>query len=145
MIIRNSFIGMITLASLLPAQSDRGRISGTAYDPSGAVVPRASLQIVNPQTDAIRRTATDDKGFYLVEGLPPASYSVVISSPGLAELTVADVRLGAGEGRLLDLHLQPASVKEAVSVVAESDSQVQTHTASIAATVGEEPVQNLPI
>src|SRR5262245_16225288 len=145
MIIRNSFIGMITLASLLPAQSDRGRISGTAYDPSGAVVPKASVQVVNPQTDAIRRTVTDDKGFYLVDSLLPASYNVVISSAGLAELTVADVRLGAGEGRLLDLHLQPASVKESVSVVAESDSQVQTHTASIAATVGEEPVQNLPI
>lgn len=107
--------------------------------------PGASVRIVNPQTDAIRRTATDDKGFYLVDGLMPASYNVVVSSPGLAELTVADVRLGVGEGRLLDLHLQPASVKESVSVVAESDSQVQIHTASIAATIGEEPLQNLPI
>jgi len=59
--------------------------------------------------------------------------------------TVSDVKLGVGELRSLDLHFQPAGLNESVTVSAESESQVQTQTASIAGTVGEEPVNNLPI
>src|SRR5215471_19369726 len=130
---------------LLQAQSDRGSISGAAYDPSGAIVGGAIVRVLNPQTEAVRQTLTDEKGFYLVDSLLPASYNVVGALPGFGELTVADVKLGVGELRSLDLHLQPASLKESVTVSAEAESQVQTQTASIAGTVGTESVNNLPI
>ena len=65
--------------------------------------------------------------------------------PGFGDLTVSDVKLGVGELRSLDLHFQPAGLKESVTVSAESESQLQTQTASIAGTVGEEAVNNLPI
>src|SRR5215468_5020310 len=131
--------------SLLQAQSDRGRISGTAYDPSGAIVGGATVRVLNPQTDAVRETVTDEKGFYLVDSLLPATYNVIVSLAGFGELTVSNVTLGVGELRSLDLHLQPASLKESVTVSAESESQLQTQTASIAGTIGAEPVNNLPI
>src|SRR5262245_14507346 len=99
-------------ACLLQAQSDRGRISGTAYDPSGAVVGGVTVRVLNPQTEAVRETVTDEKGFYRVDSLLPASYNVEVSSSGYGELTVSDVRLGVGELRSLDLHLQPAGLKE---------------------------------
>jgi hypothetical protein len=130
---------------LLEAQSDRGRINGVAYDSSGAIVGGVIVRVLNPQTEAVRETVSDERGFYLVDSLLPASYNVVVSAPGFGDLTVSDVKLGVGELRSLDLHLQPAGLKESVTVSAESESQVQTHTASIAGTVGEEPVNNLPI
>jgi hypothetical protein len=130
---------------VLQAQSDRGRISGAAYDPSGAVVAGAAVRVLNPQTEAVRETVTDEKGFYLVDGLLAASYNVVVSSPGFGELTVSNVKLGVGELRSLDLHLQPAGLQESVTVSAETESEVQTQTASIAGTVGAESVENLPI
>src|SRR5262245_16696548 len=130
---------------LVQAQSDRGKISGMAYDSSDAIVGGVTVRVLNPQTQAVRQTVTDEKGFYLVDGLLPASYNVLVSAPGFSELTVSDVKLGVGELRSLDLHLQPAGLKESVTVSAESESQVQTHTASIAGTVGEEPVNSLPI
>src|SRR6266581_9544064 len=77
-------------ACLLQAQSDRGRISGVAYDPSGAIVGGVALRVLNPQTEAVRQTVTDEKGFYLVDGLLPASYNVVASVPGFGEVTVSD-------------------------------------------------------
>jgi Carboxypeptidase regulatory-like domain len=130
---------------LLEAQSDRGRISGAAYDSSGAIVGGVTVRVLNPLTEAVRQTVTDEKGFYLVDSLLPASYNVAVSAPGFGDLTISDVKLGVGELRSLDLHLQPESLKESVTVSAESESPVQTHTASIAGTVGEEPVNNLPI
>jgi hypothetical protein len=132
-------------APCVQAQSDRGSISGVAYDPSGAVVGGAAVRVLNPLTDAVRQTVTDEKGFYLVDSLLPASYNVVVSLTGFGELTVSNVKLGVGEQRSLDLHLQPASLKESVTVEAETESEVQTQTASVAATVGAESVSNLPI
>src|SRR5499427_4700201 len=140
-----AFTCFLHAACLLQAQSDRGRISGVAYDPSGAIVGGVAVRVLNPQTEAVRETVTDEKGFYLVDSLLPASYNVVVSAPGFAELTVSDVRLGVGELRSLDLHLQPAGLKESVTVSAEFESQLQTQTASIAGTVGEVAVNNLPI
>src|SRR5262249_61805641 len=110
----------------LGAQSDRGRISGVAYDSSGAIVGRVTVRVLNPQTEAVRETVTDEKGFYLVDSLLPASYNVVVSAPGFGELTVSDVKLGVGELRSLDLHLQPAGLKESVTVSAEAEAEVQT-------------------
>src|SRR5215475_6731564 len=130
---------------LLRAQSDRGRISGTAYDPSGAIVGGATVRVINPQTEAVRQTVTDERGFYLVDSLLPASYNVVGSLSGFGELTISNVKLGVGELRSLDLHLQPADLKQSVTVEAESESQLQTQTASIAGTITAEPVNNLPI
>src|SRR5262249_44427861 len=115
------------------------------YDPASAVVGGVSLRVLNPQTEAVRETVTDEKGFYLFDGLLPASYKVVGALSGFGELTVSDVKLGVGELRSLDLHLQPASLQESVTVSAEAESQLQTQTASIAGTIGAEPVQNLPI
>src|SRR5262245_4472112 len=130
---------------LLQAQSDRGRISGVAYDPSRAIVGGVTVRVLNPQTEAVRETVTDEKGFYHVDSLLPASYNVVVSLSGFSELTVSDVKLGVGELRSLDLHLQPAGLTESVTVSAESESQLQTQRASIAGTVGAESVNNLPI
>src|SRR5262245_13060954 len=136
---------LLQAPSLLQAQSDRGRISGSAYDPSGAVVGGVIVRVLNPQTEAVRQTVADDKGFYLVDSLLPASYSVELSAPGYTDLPVSDVKLGVGEQRSLDLRLQLPGLKELVTVSAEAESAVQTNTASIAATVGEEAVNNLPI
>jgi Carboxypeptidase regulatory-like domain/TonB dependent receptor len=130
---------------LLEAQSDRGRISGVAYDSSGAIVGGVIVHVLNPLNEAVRQTVTDERGFYLVDSLLPASYNVAVSAPGFGDLTVSDVKLGVGEQRSLDLRLQPAGLKESVTVSAEFESQVQTHTASVAGTIGEEPVNNLPI
>jgi hypothetical protein len=118
----------------LQAQSDRGKIRGTAYDPSGAILGGATVRVLNPQTEALRQTVTDEKGFYLVESLLPASYNVVATARGFGDFTVSDVKLGVGELRSLDLYLQPAGLKESVTVSAESESEVQTNTASIVAT-----------
>src|SRR6185295_13372892 len=79
---------------LLQAQSDRGRISGVAYDPSGAIVGGAAVRVVNPQTEAVRQTVTDERGFYLVDGLLLASYNLAASLPGFGDLSVSDVKLG---------------------------------------------------
>ncbi len=136
---------LIGIAAVLQAQSDRGRLTGIVYDPSGAVVAHATVAADNSQTSAKREAVTDAMGHYLIDGLLPASDRVTISVAGFADLAVANVVLGAGEERTIDLHLKPAAVQNAITVDGGDATQAQTETASIASTVGSREVDNLPI
>ena len=78
---------LICWALLLPhnavAQEFRGTISGLVTDPSGAVVPGASVQVLETHTGTISKTVSDHKGQYVVPFLTPGNYSITAIVPGL--------------------------------------------------------------
>jgi hypothetical protein len=125
------------------AQSDRGRLIGTIYDASGAVVPNASVSVVNQSTGAARRVSSDEKGNYRFEDLLPAAYQVAAASDGFAQATVSVV-LAAGQERTIHLRLQPEGVAESVAVTAEAPL-VDTSSAHLGASVSNREVNNLPL
>ena len=86
---------------------ETGQISGTVTDPSGAVVPNVTVTVRNLGTNAVRAVTTGSSGAFVVTGLQPATYEVVIKSAGFqthtarVEVTVAskvamDTRLTLG-------------------------------------------------
>src|SRR5215469_15565513 len=93
------------LATAAFAQSDRGRISGRVFDPSGAVVPRAAIVVENPGKDLKRESVTDIDGTYLVDGLLSATYKITVSASGFAVSVISDVPLAVGQERVIDVHL----------------------------------------
>src|SRR5579859_1392475 len=65
------------------AQStSEGAIGGTVFDPSGAVVPGATVTVHNNGTNAEHGTKTDASGYYRIGGLPPAVYTVTVTAAG---------------------------------------------------------------
>ena len=56
------------------AQGDRGTITGTVTDPTGAVVPNANIQITNSDTSAVYKVATTNTGNYTLANLPVGHY-----------------------------------------------------------------------
>ncbi|HKE27073.1 MAG TPA: carboxypeptidase regulatory-like domain-containing protein [Bryobacteraceae bacterium] len=133
------------LATAAFAQSDRGRISGRVFDPSGAVVPRAAIVVENPGKDLKRESVTDIDGTYLVDGLLSATYKITVSASGFAVSVISDVPLAVGQERVIDVHLQPASVKESVTVASGALAAIDTSSASIGAVVSSREVTDLPI
>src|SRR5262249_10474453 len=125
------------------AQSDRGRLIGTIYDASGAVVPNASVSVVNQSTGAERNVSSDEKGNYRFEDLLPAAYLMAGTSHGVGQATMSVV-LGAGQERTVHFRLRPEGVAESVSVTAESPL-VDTSSAHLGASVSNREVNNLPL
>jgi hypothetical protein len=82
---KNSFV-MAVIAGLLFAttlgQSADGRISGTATDPTGAIIPGVEIEIVNEETGVWRKVITDDSGRYVVPLLHPGRYRLTATLPG---------------------------------------------------------------
>ena len=72
-------------AGMAAAQNNatKGGISGEVTDPSGAVIPGATVVIAGPQGTIT--TKSNASGFYSATGLTPGTYKVTISAPGFSK------------------------------------------------------------
>ena len=70
--------------STLPAQSNSGSIVGVVTDPSGAVIPGASVTIRNPVSAYSRTTPTDATGHFRFPNLPFNPYHLTVTREGFA-------------------------------------------------------------
>src|SRR5437899_11414912 len=61
---------IVVLAASALAQSDRGTITGTVADSSGAVVPGAKVVLINSGTSVRQETTTTETGNYAVAAMP---------------------------------------------------------------------------
>src|SRR5262245_5124575 len=71
------------------AQSaENGALKGTVTDPSGAVVPNATIALRNHGTEETRTAITDPQGLYRFSRLPPGECALTVEAPGFAPLVV---------------------------------------------------------
>src|SRR5690349_7012898 len=84
-----SVLGLLTTFAL--AQGGTGELSGLVSDPSGAVVPSATVTLTNPATGEKRSTVTNQSGIYHFSALAPGGYSLEASPKGFKSLKVANV------------------------------------------------------
>jgi hypothetical protein len=126
-----------------PAQVSTGQITGTVTDPSGAVIPDATVTIKNLGTNAIRIEKTNSNGTYTVTGLEPATYSVIVTTSSFTPYT-ASVEVTVGGHVTLDAKLSVSSSTTEVEVVAEGGAQVNTQTQELSQVVSEQQVSQLP-
>src|SRR5947209_18586725 len=91
------FAGVALLLVLLSTQvafgQVFGRISGTAKDPTGSVVPSVSVAATCTETGIKSVTLTDVQGFYAFPSLPVGHYEVRASAPGFKDFGVTGLTL----------------------------------------------------
>jgi Carboxypeptidase regulatory-like domain/TonB dependent receptor len=121
-----------------------GAIRGTVTDTSGAVLPNATVNVVDPLTGLRRTLATDSKGQFQVTGLAPASYDVSAQLPGFATAIRKGVTVGVGEGIISDFQLRPSQVATVIEVSGEPPV-VETQRGSQADTITQTYISDLPI
>src|SRR5580704_15383870 len=71
-------------------------ILGTVTDSAGAVVPNAKVTIVNTATGDVRTSQTTGSGDFVINLLPPGTYTVSIEAPAFKK-SVTNVTLVAGD------------------------------------------------
>lgn len=119
-----------------------GSIGGTVNDQTGAVVMGATVTVSNA-AGVSQTAATDDKGSYLIKGLPAGSYTITVTAPGFKKFEADNVALGLGQQLPLDAGLEPGGEKTEVNVEGQRVASVETETAQVAGTVTEKEVLTL--
>jgi hypothetical protein len=119
-------------------------LSGTITDPSGAVVPGAAVTLRNTATNIARTVQTDGEGRYRFSTISPGVYELNVEATGFKKLTTTDVELTVGQAAELDLSLEVGGTMGEVTVVAGAEL-IETARTSVASTVDERRIDNLPI
>jgi hypothetical protein len=107
---------LVVTGSLL-AQSQPGRLHGQVTDPSGAVIPNATISLKNSSGLTVP-AKSDGSGGYDIKNLAPGTYTVTVSAKGFTK-SALQVAIVAGQDKTLDLPLEIATKEEEVVVESE--------------------------
>src|SRR6516225_8103784 len=143
-ILRFSLLGAMAI-SLVYAQSDTGRLTGTITDSTGAVVPKVVATIKNEKTGQTRKVTSNDEGVYLVTQLGPSTYTITTEASGMAPAEYSGITLQVGQERTLNITVQPAAVNTEVQVSGGDLAVIDTSSAAIGGNVSSREVAELPI
>jgi hypothetical protein len=121
-----------------------GTIRGSVTDPSGALVPGASVTAAQSDTHVTRTVTTNESGDYEFPALPVGRYTVSVQATGfkLARHTEIDVRLG--HVTAVDVKLELGPVAQVVSAEA-SAPLIEIVSTQIGAVVNDKAVVELPL
>jgi hypothetical protein len=119
----SSLMLLILLVAALhaPGQTgNAGAVRGTVTDPSGAVIPNATVRLTNASSGLDRTASTDNLGQFEFSNIPFNPYRIGVSANGFAPLSRSfEIRSVVGIG--LKLVLQIATADSTVTVEASGD------------------------
>ena len=136
-------LGLVSPPVWAQTQITTGVIQGTVSDATGAVLPGASVEIRNLDTNLTVTRSTDNSGRFVALQLPPGRYTVTFALTGFKTVMQEEFPLTVGQTVNLLPRLDVSSVAETVTV--SGVSTVDTAQTSVAHTLDERTVANTPI
>ena len=126
------------------AQRDLGTVTGTVTDPTGAVVPGATVTITEDATGLSYKVETGASGDYTRPALKPGIYTVAAQAVGFRRIAQNNVVITAGERTGVPLVLEVGDLTESVVVSAEAPL-LQTESTTLGAHLNSASVAELPL
>lgn len=119
------------------------QVSGVITDTSGAVVPKAAVEIEQTATSIHRTAETDSNGYYVFLQLAPGTYKVTVKAEGF-RTAVTNVVLLVNNPATLPIRLEVGAITESVSVVGEAVT-LNTVDASLGNAIANKPIVQVPL
>ncbi len=137
-------ISVLSIGLSLFAQSDRGSITGTIGDPSGAAVPNAAVKATQTTTNFSRQVVSTETGKYVVSELPAGIYTLTVSKEGFKTYEQAGITVRVGEVASVNVTLDLGAVTQTVEVRADA-TMLKVENAELSTSVGNEQMESLPL
>src|SRR5258706_6995915 len=133
------FAGRVSLG-----QSDRGTITGTVTDPSGAVIPDATVTVINANTNAKSVVLSTSSGSYAVPQLPTGTYKISVEKQGFKTAVRENLPLLLGQTVREDIGLEVGESSQTVEVEA-SAPLLKPETSEFSTAISHKEIINLPL
>lgn len=137
-------VAAMSIAAAMFGQGYFGSIGGELTDPSGAVVPGASVILTDQAKGFTFNTTADDSGRYLFTPIPPGTYSVSVEKQGFAKSVRTNIVLNVNQHVSANFQLKLATVTQAVQVT-EHAQMISTEDAVTGNTVNSRFISDLPL
>ena len=119
-------------------------LRGTVADPSGAVVPTATVTVTQVGTGLSRSVVTNTQGDYLIPSLRPANYILSVEAKGFQQYTQTGITLAADQSATVNVRMEVGQATERVTIVAAA-TQVDTTTGTQKQVITQTQIVELPL
>src|SRR5262245_52774399 len=126
------------------AQTSTSTISGTVYDPSGAVVGGADVTLTNDSTGVKLTQVTNEVGLYSFPAIAAGTYTVSVEIPGFKTSKRTGITLNVGTPAVQNFTLEVGGATETVSVEA-AQMAVNTTSATLGNIIEHITITSLPL
>jgi hypothetical protein len=125
-------------------QGSTATLRGNIQDPSGGVLPGATVTATNTGTKAVQSTVSDDRGQYLFAGLFPGTYDLRVELSGFKAYERKNIALSPNDTRGLDVRLDVGQQSETITVTATQEV-IQTQTGAREGVLSAKQIDNLSV
>ena len=138
------FACILALAVPAARAQSTATVQGTVTDPTGAVVPNATVKVANTATGDTRTVQTDSSGNYQVSSLIPGPYTITVSASGMQTRQLTGITLNVNVTATQNVTLTVGSTQQVVNVQATAPV-VDTASMTIGQVVDQRTVQQAPL
>ena len=135
---------LLTSTTVLGQGSTTATIRGTVQDPSGGVLPGATVTATNTGTKGVQTAVSDDRGQYLFAGLFPGTYDLKVELSGFKTYEQKGLSLSPSDNRGIDVRLEIGSQTETVTVTSQLEV-IQTETGAREGVLTAKQIENLSV
>ena len=123
----------------------RTSIQGAVTDPTGAVIPGATLTLIDLQNNQTITQTSSDTGVYSFNGLPADHFTLTVEKGGFQKKVLDNLQLIPEQPNALNVQLEPGAAATTVTVDAAQAPAMDTETADDQRTISDNEVQHMPV
>ena len=135
---------VLTPALVFGQASFEAQVRGVVHDASGSVIVGAKVIITDVDTNISNSATTNDRGYYIFNGLRPATYIVKAEAPGFRAEETKNVVVGVSQHTNIDFALQVAGLETSVTII-EAAPTLETGDSEIGTTVTGQYTRDMPL
>jgi len=133
---------LLAFFTSITAQTYRGSVRGTVYDPNRAAVPGAEIKLISTETNQTRTVESDAEGNYTISELRPGAYKLEVTKDGFQKQIIGfTVAVNQAERVDVDLALRGASD----TLVFIEPEPLQEESGSLSTVIENTQITGLPL
>ena len=110
------FVVIFAVSILSYAQTETGTIYGSVSDPTGAVVPSATIRLIDTDRGIKTEVATGNSGFYTLASIRPGHYQMEVEKSGFKLVRLTGITANVQDNLEENFKLDVGSASEAITV-----------------------------
>ncbi|MGD0890369.1 MAG: carboxypeptidase regulatory-like domain-containing protein [Terracidiphilus sp.] len=119
-------------------------LQGNIADAQGALVPGATVTLIDTETNRTLTTTSNSAGDYAFNALPPSVYKLEVSRDGFKSKVIDNVKILSEQSNALNVALEVGGKAETVTVNAADHPLIDTETGNIGGTIDQNDFAKMP-